>query len=77
MQRINFNLKPCPFCGNKAKITVSINEGVQVECTKCGIGTCHYSDSNVKLLSETSEDPNFYCAVNEAIAVWNRRKQDD
>ena len=77
MQRINFNLKPCPFCGNKAKLAVAIHEGVRVECLECGVGTGYYSDPDCDPLIINRADPNFYCAVNDAIAVWNNRKQDE
>lgn len=51
-------LKPCPFCGGKAKVASGIHEGGKyhwVECTEC------YGRS----VGNSLED--------EAISAWNRR----
>lgn len=58
-------LKPCPFCGGKARLLVS--NGVRVLCTKCGATTRILVDSE---RVETS-------AVKDVIKTWNRRKNND
>lgn len=34
---MDMKLKSCPFCGGDARLFV--NNGVEVQCTKCGIHT--------------------------------------
>lgn len=55
-------LKPCPFCGGKARLFVS--NGVRVLCTKCGATTWTAADSE---RAGTS-------AVEDVIKAWNRWK---
>jgi hypothetical protein len=38
-----FELKPCPFCGGKARLFVS--GGVRVICSKCHVGTMTLTDN--------------------------------
>lgn len=57
-------LKPCPFCGGKARLLVS--NGVRVLCPKCGATTRILIDSE---RIETS-------AVEDVIEAWNRRKNN-
>ena len=59
-----FELKPCPFCGDKADIMWDASEkGVIVRCEKCGIQTRTYK--------------NIYGSIKHplmwAIARWNQR----
>ena len=54
-------LKPCPFCGGKARLFV--NSGVRVICTKCYASTRIMSD-------EIEYDSR---AVEMVVEVWNRR----
>lgn len=60
-------LKPCPFCGCKANIqkrTFGDNTGYAfVSCESCGASTKNFHKSLD------------YCAVEEAIKVWNRRTE--
>ena len=56
-----FELKPCPFCGGKARLFV--NNGARVICTKCYASTRIMSD-------EIEYDSN---AVETVIEAWNRR----
>lgn len=58
-------LKPCPFCGGKARLFVS--NGVRVICHKCGATTRILVDSE---RVETN-------AVENVIKSWNRRKNND
>ena len=55
------DLKPCPFCGGKARLFV--NGGVRVICSKCYVGTMILTD-NMECESN---------AVETAIKAWNRR----
>jgi Lar family restriction alleviation protein len=58
-------LKPCPFCGGKARLFVS--NGVRVLCPDCGATTRILVDSE---RVETS-------AVEDVIKAWNRRASND
>jgi len=58
-------LKPCPFCGGKARLFVS--NGVRVLCTKCGVTTWTAVDSERVGTS----------AVEDVIEAWNRRKNNN
>lgn len=59
------DLKPCPFCGGKARLFV--NDGVRVICSKCYAGTMIHSDT-------IEYDSN---AVETVIKAWNRRADDE
>lgn len=54
-------LKPCPFCGGKARLLV--NDGVRVICSKCYIGTMIMKDG---MWQESN-------AIEMVVAAWNRR----
>lgn len=56
-----FELKPCPFCGGKARLFV--NGGVRVICSKCYASTRIMSD-------EIEYDSS---AVETVVKAWNRR----
>ena len=56
-----FELKPCPFCGGKARLFV--NGGVRVICSKCYASTRIMSD-------EIEYDSS---AVETVVEAWNRR----
>lgn len=56
-----FNLKPCPFCGGKARLFVS--DGVRVICSKCYASTMILTDN-------MEHESN---AVETVTAAWNRR----
>ena len=58
-------LKPCPFCGEKARLLVS--NCVRVLCTKCGVTTRILVDSERVGTS----------AVEDVIKAWNRRADDE
>ena len=57
-------LKPCPFCGGKARLLAG--NGVRVLCTKCGATTWTATDSE---RGGTS-------AVEDVIKAWNRWKNN-
>lgn len=61
-------LKPCPFCGGKAKISV-VKKGVYsvVKCQTHYCGFVRYSFNN----GETDEDVAFRLTI-----AWNRRAND-
>lgn len=52
-------LKPCPFCGDKAEIAPCWPSLQQIKCTRCNSGTGLFAD----------EPP----ALDRAIAAWNTR----
>lgn len=56
-----FELKPCPFCGGRARLLV--NGGVRVICTRCYVSTMVLKD-------ELEYGSN---AVESSIEAWNRR----
>ena len=56
-----FELKPCPFCGGKARLFVNV--GVRVVCTRCYVSTRVLKD---ELESDSS-------AVELSVEAWNRR----
>lgn len=56
-----FDLKPCPFCGGKARLFVG--DGVRVICSKCYAGTMVRTDN-------IESDSN---SVEKVIEAWNRR----
>lgn len=73
-------LKPCPFCGGKAELTYCkvpmerpyglpkyLGDLLEafVECTKCHAKT-EYIRENIHI-----------CADEEAIKLWNKRKERD
>ena len=59
-----FELKPCPFCGGKARLFV--NGGVRVICSKCYASTRIMSD-------EIEYDSS---AVETVVKAWNRRSDN-
>lgn len=59
------DLKPCPFCGGKARLFV--NGGVRVVCTRCYVSTRVLKD---ELESASS-------AVELSVEAWNRRAGDE
>lgn len=56
-----FELKPCPFCGGKARLFVS--DGVRVICSKCYACTKILAD-NMEYSSNATET---------VVEAWNRR----
>lgn len=56
-----FDLKPCPFCGGKARLLV--NGGVRVICSKCYASTKILTDE-LEYISD---------ATGTVIEAWNRR----
>lgn len=70
-ERLNNQLKPCPFCGGKAEITnVTESDGychyetVKVKCTQCHAST----------ITKTSDGYyGLYCSDEEIAGLWNQR----
>ena len=58
--------KPCPFCGNEAKVVRLPNNEFLVQCTK--VGNCYGHRYNTSGEGYTYEK--------DAIEVWNRRMED-
>lgn len=56
-------LKPCPFCGGKAKRDASVTKQVQVYCplsNRCGVHPC----------------TDYYEKQKDADEAWNRRANE-
>lgn len=74
------DLKPCPFCGGKARLrtaNIFMDTGYRVECSTCGINTSlvlpgHYINWHGKEDFDMTDEQ----AVQEAINAWNYRKED-
>lgn len=62
-KQTQMGLKPCPFCGGKAKLctgrAAEDAEFAQVICTSCRVQTDYFEDA--------------YAPTADAIAAWNRR----
>lgn len=65
---VNYNLKPCPFCGGEAELKRYVGIGLvcqaYVECQGCHCRT-DMIDPSLK-----------YCANDEVVEMWNRRNAD-
>lgn len=65
-------LKPCPFCGGKAKMHTGVTLSVPKRslaycyCMRCQATSAHYEDRK--------QDGTF---LKEAIDAWNRRATDE
>lgn len=57
----SYDLKPCPFCGNKASICENIFDNVAVVCRVCGA-------RSVSLAPDVK-----YAAVDRVVESWNHR----
>ena len=66
------DLKKCPFCGGRAVI-VAGEEGVNVECLRCGIGTRKVKDSVVMRM--WGEESCAEWAINRVVEAWNKREE--
>ena len=66
---MNDKLKPCPFCGGRAIVNVSVN-GVRVICKECDCQTISLIDGNYSTGRGGS-------AVSSVIEKWNRRENTD
>lgn len=63
------DLKPCPFCGGKAKIYAS-TIGVSVKCMNCYAQTETYIDMCYANCRKEN-------ATEHAVDAWNQRQSDD
>ena len=61
-------LLPCPFCGGKAKLIINMQSFVPYAMVRCE--NCSAKTKNVM----QSVD---YCAVDEAVKLWNLRMSRD
>lgn len=65
-------LKPCPFCGEEAKLQTSISSSIPKRAT--AICYCEYCGSSTKWFKDFERDGTF---IDKAIEAWNRRVDDD
>lgn len=78
MNRLKFGghfmneLKPCPFCGGKARIYAS-ELGIRVMCTGCCCQTGTYTDFDHFFW----EDANNKDALEIIVERWNRRVKNE
>ena len=63
-------LKPCPFCGSKAKMYHDYHDFALIQCTKCGIGTLHKSDEEEVIKDWNTRKPNMYKVIDQY--KWER-----
>lgn len=70
MSEINFNLKPCPFCGSKADIYI---EGVFIKAF-CSIEDCGATKNASYYFSTDGEDGKLSDVVGRIVEEWNERK---
>lgn len=59
-----YELKPCPFCGGKARLLV--DGGVRVICSRCHVGYMNVMNLTDSIGCESD-------AVEMVVATWNRR----
>ena len=65
------HLKPCPFCGAKAELSVSNG------CSGCGIGkTFSISCGGDYDKCSTRPSTNYVNSEDEAVSQWNYRKNE-
>lgn len=79
-------LKPCPFCGGKAKIRdchVYLDEAVLIECPKCFVRTSRilinhpaYTNKSFPQLDESTRYTREQ-AIAKAAIIWNRRATNE
>ena len=68
---MKFDLKPCPFCGGKAKLHTGVSSGLPkpiawVKCQSCNSGTPTFIDS-------LTDGKN----ILEVIDMWNKRTGEE
>lgn len=66
-ERMNEELKPCPFCGGEA--VVHVENGVKVICRDCGV-------SSKYLVDGYSQGRPYGISIETVIKMWNRRVAD-
>ena len=80
-------LKPCPFCGGKAKLHMrqirflgwnglgdkKIRMGAQVFCNRCFARGALYSADVINPCGPFTDDAGYEWIVEEAQKAWNRR----
>lgn len=63
---MKYNLKPCPFCGGKGELVISIsNTACWIKCDRCGATT---------MTVKAGLD---YSAKEKAVELWNTRMEAD
>lgn len=77
-------LKPCPFCGGRAKIYVysttnehnAVSKRFKIKCGECGVEFT----KGFRICVTLDDNGNFTFDTNEkdlAIEAWNRRVEDE
>ena len=79
-ERIAIELKPCPFCGGKARLTDAYDRGdtcrswfaiIEHGCTQ---NTARYLGASVRYKAGGRDAAE---AINNVIKAWNRRVNDE
>jgi hypothetical protein len=75
VKQINYELKPCPFCGRAARLLVVQQNGVCVKCLGCGVQTPWTDDMSHGLLKDWENG--YVNSIELSIHKWNRRAYDE
>ena len=72
--RINRDLKPCPFCGEPAKLH-GFDDTFFVKCTYCSCETVKCSDFDIGYVTYHDKNIISISAADAVVRLWNRRAE--
>lgn len=80
----DIRLLPCPHCGGQPMMLVMrqyMESVVNIQCSKCGVGTCGVIFANRRMMAEASGRrdmlPDLATARRQVAAAWNERTGAD